>query len=277
MLMKKALFLLVLLSFSAEAVAKKTTYIVSNKRFNYVKLKEISVRKSEQLSMSHPVELDIEKLSDLLASIELSKRHLISAEDESVKVFDKSAIDFLAPHLKKAFSTAKANERVTFAYLTKNPRSIFRNDRLSIVQAWFSNGKLYMKFKKLYAQVHGDINKRGNEAKIAARSRGLRVSFELRPGLTMLPGDSKTLVADLSGNFKAGSDELLQAVKSGSTDKVKSKQPKKSQAAADNALAESAKKQNAKDRLQVLEELKREKLITKKEYEEKRKKILNEL
>ena len=56
---KIALFIALLAFISADVYAAKTTYVATNHRFNYVKLKEVSGSVAEGRMMTHPVDLDI--------------------------------------------------------------------------------------------------------------------------------------------------------------------------------------------------------------------------
>ena len=299
------------------AWAAKTTYIVNNGRMNWVKFKEISASKAAALNMSHPATLSEEGIRAALASINLSRTYVIKKEVDEQRVFDDRTIDYLAPALVRAFAEANSNEIIVFSYLSKNPIFILRNDRLNICDAWVSNGELHIRFQKLYAKIDGDTDKRGNEARIVSQARGLRVKLELGPGQKLGVDDTDEIVLGLDTNYVkapvpekkvtegvtltgkkiplAGVPETEVATTTAADEKAAKKKAAK-EAKAQEALAAqtpsataapaapvtmvpapSATARSPKERLQQLDQLKKEGLINQKEYDAKKQEILNQL
>ncbi len=266
--------------------ARKTTYIATDHRFNYVKLKEVKSKELAERNMTHPEQLDEVGLREALKSINLSRNYIIKKEVDTQRVFSDSAIDFLAPNFAKAFSQAKNNEEVVFSYLQKDPFFILRNDRLNLGRAWIDGNDLHIKFEKLYAKVTGDVDKRGNEAKAVARARGLRIKLELGPGQTMGVNDTSELILNLHYNYA----EEVQPASIPTTTKTmagevvpipgaaETSTAKKGEIASNSTpTATAADTDTIKERLETLEQLKKEGMITNKEYKEKRKEILKDL
>ncbi|HQG12955.1 MAG: hypothetical protein BWY40_01034 [bacterium ADurb.Bin270] len=325
--MKRIFLLVVLFVFvSAEATAAKTTYIITNKRFNYVKLKEVKGGVAEGRNMTHPVNIDVDGLKAALASIKLSKRYIIKKEAENQQVFDESAINFLAPNMTTAFSRATPIEEIVVSYLSKNPFFILRNDTLNIATCWISGNELHVKFNKLFAKISGDVDKRGNEAKAASKARGLRVDLELQPGQKFGIDDTSEIILDLDYNYveapkpdakptqgvtmKGEKKPLISPtpleetpeINDPATDKQetkgisKSRKSQKDEVGYENsrkkgpaiessdslsapapATVQTAPAGGVKGRLQELDDLKKEGLITEKEYSQKKKEILKDL
>jgi len=278
-IVKISMMALALFFISGELLAAKTTYIVTNKRFNYVKLKEVKGSVAEQRMMTQPVHVDEKWLAAALKSIKLSRHYLIKKEVSSQQVFSDSAIDFLTPNLTKAFEDATHMEETIFSYLQKNPVFILRNDRLNIAKAWIHGDELHIKFLKLYAKILGDTDKRGNERRAINRSTGLRVKLELGPGQSLGLSDSDEVVLSMKYDF-IKEVELKEAAAK------KIEKGEKTAAAATTAAvtsmagaaaASTTNLASAGERLKNLEKLKKEKLITKKEYDAKRKEILDSL
>ncbi len=192
---------LIIIMAPAASWAAKTTYIVTNHRFNYVKVKEIKGSEAEARRMTHPMTLNEQGVRAALESVKLSRGYVLKKEVDTQRVFDDDAIDFLAPGIVRAFAKATPMEQVIISYLSKNPIFILRNDRLNIASMWISGNKLYIHFMKLYAKITGDIDKRGNEARAASKARGLRVKLELAPGQTMAANDLETLILDLNYDY----------------------------------------------------------------------------
>ncbi len=272
----------------ASALAKKTTYIVTNGRLNYVKLVEIKPSEAEDRSMTHPVDIPEQTMRDILASLKLSKGHLFSDEADTREVFDERAISYLAPALSRAFREAKENEEVQFSFVVKDPFFVIRNDRLTMVTAWVSGNELYLNYKKLFAKLTGDTDKRGNLSKVVSRAKGVRVSMELGPGQTMAAVGSDTMVVDLKHDFTPVATATTgTAASTGKEKTTVSKHTKKSKysrrevgevtsAETPEATAAPAEK-SVTQRLEELETLRERKLISRKEYNEKKKEILGDL
>jgi hypothetical protein len=267
----------------AYAYAAKTTYIVTNQRFNYVKLKEVSPKVAEARNMTHPYEISEEQIRGILKSIKLSKRHLASKEIDTQEVFNESAISYLAPALARAFREADSNEEIVISYLVKEPYFILRNDRLNIANLWISGNEMHLRFQKLDAKMTGDTDKRGSESKLISNARSLRTDLELGPGQTMAIGDSDQLIIDLNYNFSAAGQQAAapeQTEPEKAKSKKKSKKDETAQEKSGIAAASPAAEPEPADikaRLERLEELKKEKLITNQEYYEKKKEILKDL
>ncbi len=267
-----ALVNLIIIAFPIYTHAAKTTYIITNQRFNYVKLKEISPKIAESRNMTHPYEISEDQVRAILKSIKLSKRHLIGKEIDTQEVFNESAINYLSPAIVKAFKEANSNEEIVISYLVKDPYFILRNDRLNIATLWISGKELHIRFQKLNAKMTGDTDKRGNESKLISNARSLRTDLELGPGQTMAIGDPDQLIVDLNYNFASyeGENILTSDTK---LEKSKSKKELK-KSAETTTLSEPS---DIKSRLEKLEQLKQEKLITNQEYYEKKKEILKDL
>ena len=181
--MKKIIFVVIGLSlFCGAALAKKTTYIYTDNRFNFVKIEEMSKKEADALATNQPFTISEEQVRAILKELKLARSFIRNKETETQDIFDESAINFLAPKLVDALSKATYKDKIIFSYLTKDPKFILRNDRLTIVDAWVSDNKVYFNFEKLMARLDGDYDKRGDYSKIVARARGLRVSLEIREG-----------------------------------------------------------------------------------------------
>lgn len=295
-----------LILWPALAQARKTTYIATNHRFNYVKLKEVKSSVAAERHMTQPVQLDRQGLREALKSIKLSRSYIIKKEVDTQHVFNDTSIDFLAPNLAKAFSQANDREEIVFSYLMKNPLFILRNDRLNLGKMWVSGNELHIKFIKLYAKVTGDTDKRGNEAKAVARSRGLRIKLELGPGQQVAIEDHSEIILNLNYNYaevpeaakplptstKTMSGEIVPVpgaettttapaggtMASNSTPMATTATTETTATTTTTGTAATAgTATTVKDRLQFLEELKKEGVISNKEYKEKRREILKDL
>lgn len=292
--MKKISLLVVVFILAATtAWTAKTTYITTNHRFNYIKLKEVGGREAGLRQMSHPATVDEQGLRAALASINLAHSYIIKKEVDTQRVFDDNAINFLAPAFIRAFAQAGPNEEIVFSYLSKNPLFIIRNDRLNLGQAWIHDNELHVRFDKLYAKILGDVDKRGNEAKAIARAQGLRVKLELGEGQKLGMNDTDEIILDMHTSYvklpepeKAPPTPVTiagekPAEETTTQPPAEEKKGKKSKKAEETTLAKEptpeTTQKTSRQRLEELKLLRQNGLIDKKEYEEKKKEILKGL
>lgn len=254
------------------ACAKKSTYVVTDRRLNYVKLVEVKASVAEERNITHPVDIPEQKIREILASLKLSKAHLLNDKVDTREVYDEKAINFLAPALSRAFRDAKSNEEVQFSYVVKNPFFVLRNDRLTMVDAWVSGNELYLEFQKLYAKLTGDTDKRGYESKTVNRARGLRVSLELGPGQTMAAVGSDTMVVDLAHDYSIPTPTPGVAPEASEIE-----QGDPTQHAMVNETPASMGDDEMTRRLEKLDMLRKRGLISSKEYKQKKAEILKDL
>lgn len=270
------------------AFAGKTTYIANDHRFNYVKLSEVKNSLIEMRKMTHPVTLDENGVRTALASIKLARSYIVKKEVDTQQVFDERSINFLAPNLTKALAQASPAEEIVFSYLSKEPLFVLRNDRLTMGKAWVEGNELHISFDKLYAKLIGDVDKRGNEAKAAARAQGLRVSLELSPGQKLGIQDTDEIVLDLHYDYAQKPLEVAPVNTTMAGDKIPDATPaddskkkgKKESKAKQESLAQAAPAAvtpTLEDRIRSLDDLKKKGLLSKKEYEEKKREILKGL
>lgn len=279
--MKKVVLALIILSLvPLSAFARKTTYIVTNHRFNFVKLKEVSNKEAEQRQMTHPKEITEAQMRAILESVKLSKRHLFSKEIDTQDVFDENAVNYLAPALSRAFREASPNEKIVISYLTKQPYFIVRNDRLTIADIWIHDNEMHIRFQKLYAKLMGDTDKRGTHNREIANAQGLRVDLDIQPGQMMATNDDNELIVELDHDFRsdlerAAALENKQVIPAEKTTKT-AKADATASTVTDTATA-GTESGDVRSRLSQLEQLRKEGLISNKEYKEKKKEILKDL
>ena len=262
--------LLAVIAGAQEGFAKKTTYVYSDRRFNFVKREEMDKSEVRELKPHHPYVFNEPQMRYVLQHIKLSKRLVLSKEAYSQEVFDEKALQFLTPKLIDAFHDATSNERIVVSYLDKNPQVILRNDRITIMELWVSGEELHVHFSKLTAKLVGDTDKRGTTTRIVNESKGIHVSLET--DATQGLGDSTDELiiylakafAELNAQSKVNIMNAPAATAAPAT--VQSEQP-----------TVKLSPEDAERRLKKLNKLKKKKLITDEEYQEKRQEILNSL
>ena len=298
---------MILVLLSSTAWAAKTTYVVTNNRFNYVKIKEVSVKEAQALGIAHPATINEAGLRAALASLNLSRSYVVKKEVDTQRIFNDTSIDFHAPALVRAFAEADSRDIVVFSYLIKDPIFILRNDRLNICDAWINNGELHIRFQKLYAKMTGDTDKRGNESKLISQARGLRVKLDMGPGQKLGVEDPEEIILSLDYNY-VKAPEKEKPVTEGVTmtgDRVALPASETQAAPADAAAPEAEKSvkkkesraakekgaqatqaapvetpvpaKSAQERLEELGKLYKSGLINKADFEAKKKEILKEL
>ena len=307
-----ALIALMVASLPGFARASDVTYIVNNHRFNFVRLVRVKDKEAEKLKLAHPQQIDVQGLRGALASVNLSRSFIIKKEVDTQRVFNDAAVDYLSVQLGSAFAQAKPNEIVEFSYLQKEPIIILRNDRLNLGKAWLSDDGLHIIFEKLYAKVMGDTDARGHEAEAVARATGLRIHLDVGTGQQMSLDNASELILDLHHNFaedlqkkanepppvaktmageeaapaaeaaqpngskkwakKGMKDSSAKAASAGAVDQVAAEASKEAQVAASTPTSLSPEQ-----RMKAIDQMRKDGLISKKEYEEKKKDILQGL
>ncbi|MBI2343918.1 MAG: SHOCT domain-containing protein [Deltaproteobacteria bacterium] len=232
------------MSLAGKAAPKNTIY--TDYRLNFVKLEALSGPDLKAKAPTHPAEVSTETMSGILSTFRLSRRALMKKGKmvDEREIFDEEAINVLAPHLVEGLRRAKEHEVVVFSYLYKNPKFILRNDRLTAGKMWMTGKDLHVEFLKVYAKVTGDLSKRGYSDKLVNMARGVRIVLEPAPGMT-LGETAREVIADTGATFFARGRHTLP--------------------------------EQAPDRLTELKRLREMNLITEKEYQAKRRAILNAL
>lgn len=263
--MKKILMILAVCFLSTNLFAK-TVYIYTNNRFDYVKLVDIKKKDIAEYKLSQPISVPEENLAAMLKAVKLSKSFLVKKETETQDVFDENAVRFLAPKFVDALAQATNGQKIAFSYLTKDPKFVLRNDRVTIGNAWVSEGELHIEFEKLMAKLNGDYDKRGDYSKIIAAARGLRMSLEIRDGQKYGANMSEVVIA-MDHDFNKPATMVNDEEVTG----------KEETYVATKKSPDTQQPRTTKERLKELESLKDDGLITDKEYKVKKKEILKGL
>jgi hypothetical protein len=252
-------FVIVLVVSLIGCSSSRTIYKAPN-RIDSVKLVKASSSEKEG-GLRHPHRFERDKLREILNSISFSHRGLFKKEGEDRRLFEDRHIEFLIPYLLEGFEKVTSDEVVVVAFFTQARRWGLVDDRLTLFRAFVKEDGLHLKFIKLYAKLLGDRTTKGAERAIQ-EARGLRVSLEVQPGQNRISWDPEELVMDLKFDWKKGAVKRAQEPRS-SESEAKALRP--------------MEKRSVEERMKELERLKKEELITEKEYEKKRRKLLQEL
>lgn len=240
--------------FIAEGKDEVTFY--TNDRMDFVKLVIMKTKEAKERAAQHPAVISLDKMKQYLGAVLVSEKDLLKKSPEVVKVFNDKAINFLSPILVKAFSQAKPDQMVVFSWLTKEPYVVLRNDRIVIGECWVTNNQLHIQFNKLLAKLIGDTDKRGNFNTVLDRSKGLRIHLLASTVLSPIGKQDLEAVIPLDGDFTTVGD--VDSVAGGDDSNVTARR-------------------SMKDRLSDLDQLRKDKMITEVEYQNKRKALLNSL
>lgn len=264
--------LCLLLATVSKAQAGEVIYRSTNK-LDLIKLDK--AKKSEAAGgLSHPYTFDPVQMREILGSIHFNKNVIFLRDVEDRDLFDAGNVEFLSPYLIEAFQKAKNNEVVTVSYFTRSSKFVIQDDRLSVFRAYVKDDGLHIKFSKLYAKLLGDRTTQGAD-RAASQARGMRVSLEPQKGQDRISWDPEELVFDLhyfvpGGSATAKKEEIVPEKKT--TKKSEQVTTKKSASTSMDTGEKSVKR-----RLEELEQLRKDELITDKEYQQKRKELIREL
>jgi len=287
--MKKTFFfalVLVLTAGAFEAKAAKTTYVNTDRKFNYVKRVEVDGDQIKEKQITHPYTFSDLQIREMLSNLKLNRKALFKKEAEEVGVFDSHALDYLAPYLVQAFKEAKPNEEIIFSVLSRKSTFLVRDDRMTIVGAWVSGGILHLDFHKLMAKVSPNYDKMSDVSQAINRAQGLRVALEAGPGQQFGKNTDEILVTipDANALVQAATVQPEEANMADAqspakiADAVEAKPINKQEATAAKPAPQQPVLDNSLEgRLQRLENLRKRGLINKDEYEGKRKEILEQL
>lgn len=270
MFSKRFFIVLILASFSTGSAFAGTVIYKSKNKLDFVKIEKAKKQEKEG-GLLHPHEFDPGEIRSILRSIRFNKKILLLKDIENKGLFDEGNVEFLAPYLIEAFKKANAEEVVAVSYYTREGKSVIQNDRLTIFRSFLKEDGLHMKFTKMYAKLLGDRTTMGAD-RMSQEARSLRVGLEPQPGQNRISWDPEEIVFDLA-TFAAGGMKAPAPIVSGSEPKKEKGKPK--------ALGERqeppAGEKSVKERLRELDELKKDELITEKEYQRKRRELIEQL
>lgn len=255
--------LVVLAMFCACKTENRKGYYYDNHRFNFVKVAKMD--KTDGETIGHPYVFNEPQMGTILKMVEIKKGSAFSDNENEKSVFNVTAINRLTPHIVKAFSEITPKQKIVFSYLVKEPLFVIKNDRLTSGSMWVEDGKLHILFDLLYVKVTGDTDKMGYSAeRLAQRARGLRVTLDIQPGQAY--GDStRELLVDV-GTAEKIAEEVIK------------KEAELARRGVDATVKiEAVKDASVKERMRELKTLRKERMITEEEFQQKRKDLLNQL
>ncbi len=253
---------------SGSAFADDFIYKSPNK-IDYIKIGKAKKEEKEG-GLKQPYTFGPDQMRVILRSVHFNKKIMMVKSIQNRELFTEQNVEFLAPYLMEAFKKAKADETVIVSYFTRHSNVVIQDDRLTVFRAFVKDDGLHIRFTKLYAKMLGDRTTMGAE-RAAQEARGLQVSLELQPGQNRIGWNPEEIVFDLNHFTAAG---IVNTPDKSATTMEQEKAAKKKKTA---SAPPADEKKSIRVRLKELDQLKKDEMITEKEYQEKRKELIKEL
>lgn len=257
----RALWIVLAICCATPAFAGDEKVLYTNHRVDFVKIKDMDKKEVKERAVNHPAEITEAKMRDYLAAVTFRRKEMFKKVPVMGRVFNDRAVEVLAPVMAKALSQAQANQMVVFSWLFKDPLMIIRNDMITAGDLWVSDGMLHLKFNKLLAQMTGDYDTRGGLDFAVNNAKSVNTDLISSPGVIVAGKGNKQAIVDMSADFtvaaEGASPDGFGVV---TADKTK-----------------QTATRSAKNRLNDLDQLRKDKMVTEQEYQAKRKLILRDL
>lgn len=260
------------------AFAKSDSTIYRH-RADWVKLEELSSKQLAGNQLLHPCSsLSVDQMSAMLQSLQVNKKQIFSKGFKTSEIFTVEEAQKYAPYIIEALGRAAPNEVVNVGIVHKRPYFIMRNDFFSMINVFVTDQGVHFNFSKLFAKLDAEYAQASQIDKAIKKAKSTRVSLETSPGQTLV-ADVDEIILDPNFNFGQGITAPVPTTTTKTTQGTQTTNPKTKQTATTppSTTTETTPSNDVATRLQKLEELKKSKLITSKEYEEKKKEILSEL
>jgi hypothetical protein len=265
-------------------VLAKSESVIYRHRADWVKLEELSSKQLAGNQLLHPCSsIVVDQMSAMLQSLQVNKKQIFSKGFKTSEIFTVEEAQKFAPYIIEALGKAAPNEVVNVGIVHKRPYFIMRNDFFSMINVFITDQGVHFNFSKLFAKLDAEYAQASQIDKAISRAKSTRVSLEPSPGQTLV-ADVDEVILDPTFNFGQGTIASITATATKTTQETQVTNPKTKQPVAASPTpsstttnTETAPTNDVATRLQKLEELKKSKLITSKEYEEKKKEILSEL
>jgi len=273
-------------SFSVQA---ENTYIYRQK-INWVKLDKADPKDVPLGSLKHPyTSVSTEEMEAMLLSIKIAKRYALKKTVESVDVFNSWEARRYAPFLVEGLAKVDPDHVINFALIHKRPAFILQNDYITMGNVWADSEGIHFQFTKLFAKISGDYEASAHTDKTLRKVKSQRLALEAGPGQKLSYYSAMEVIMDPAHNFISEAQVELARRQAEEESLLQGKAAKKKKGKAARELVTEEEKQEAADageasgsqdvagRLRELEKLKTDKLISEQEYQNLRKKIMQEI
>lgn len=256
----------------------KSDGMIYQSRLNSVKLENLPRSVVEEVAPNHPyTAITTEQMRAILLSLRISKNHLIKKEAGQRQIFSEDEADKYAGYLVEAFSRVSPEEWVVMSIIQKRPFFILRNDLMTSMRLWVEGSHLHVRFDKIYAKMIGDYESNNQQEKrVRQQVQGVNFMLEAGDG-QMLSADSvREVEIDLSFDFVSWWKNIPRSAE-GEPLFDQASVAKYGQSSGSKSSVTSTPEKTTKARLEELEALKKEGLVTPEEYQSIRKSILGNL
>ena len=260
--MKKILPLLLAGFFISSVAIAKDTYLYKG-RIDMVRI-EKAPKALRKVGLGHPHSISEDKMRSILAAIYFDRHNTLTEDLRNKPVFDDRSVEFLTPYLVAAFERVGPQQVVHATMVVKDPKAIIRDDHLLAFTAYMKDGRLNIEFSKIFAKLTGDYQRKGAET-LLYDSNDMGATLRYRSGMAPSDTEDNIVIVDLSYDFSKDEDfSRPQFVNAMKTEK-------------EAVTAVQVHNKTIKERLKDLKKLKEDELITDKEYERKRKELIDQL
>ncbi len=264
---------LLLAVFLSHGVRAETIY---KTRFDKIMLVPVDKSITQGEPVDHPATISEAKVYNMLGSLRFDRRALILKDVEDIRLFDQRGLKLLSPYIAQALQQANSDQMVQFVYIKKAPKwRVFRNDRLISAKLYVRGGEMYMHFTKLYAKIFGDYQRQGKEQRFLQKAKDVRVSLAPKPGQRTL--ESKFVALKIDHDFKSDLAAIAAEEEAAKQAAEEAEKVRGVPVPDSTASVPKAPDQESEKRLQTLKELRKKKLISEREYQQKRKEIIGEI
>lgn len=265
-------FVLMVAAFPLTTQAKSKTYLYRN-RANWVKLVDLKKKQIGDTVLLHPnKDISVEAMENMLLSVTLNRAAMFSKDVKEIGVFSVEEAKKYASFVIQALRQASPNQIVNFAVVHKRPHFIIRADYLSVINLYVTEDGVHLYCNKLFARLDGDYQQASKMDESIRQAKSARVTLKAMPGQKLSYNDEQEIIFDPQFDYAQGS--ILPRV-----EPIKSAHQlmeKKSSAPA-HVSAQASANEAVKSRLTKLEDLKKSKLVSESEYQQKKKEILSAL
>lgn len=271
---------------TATVAVAKTEYIY-RKRANWVKIKKADPKYVPLGALKQPyTDVTVDQMEAMLLSIKIAKKYLLKKDLKTLDVFNSWEARKFSPYLVEALAKAEPDQVVHFSIINKRPLFILRNDRLTMGHLWVDGEGIHFQFTKLFAKLTGDYESSASMDKLMRKAKTMRVSLEANKGQKLSYASTTEIILDPNYNFvdqmyqEREQDRLAEEQEMRGSKGSAPQASSGSQATTPGSYSGSSTSGSEGDvaaRLRKLENLKKQKLISEKEYQDYRKKILSEI
>jgi hypothetical protein len=229
----------------------------------------------------HPWDLDIWTLEDMLESVRYKRGRGVFGGGKPEEAFPPRSRHLLLSHIQKAFAQASPDQAVDFSFIEhRSAMKVFRRVYLTDGLMFRKGGKLNIAFRNLaYEELGG--------AEEAEPNREDPTASPMRTSWTIVAGDGQALAKgqssgilgsntytnwvelDLSWPWGVSEEEIIEQAAPGTDEALES--AVKSELEASQPIAPG--REEVQERMEFLEELRREGTISEVSYREKKREL----